>query len=89
MSIIKLSKIQKTFGTDQILKGLNAVFHPAEKVGLLGANGSGKTTLFKLLLKQLQPDAGQVILQKNLRIGYLSQEPVFDPAFTVQERNRA
>lgn len=85
MSIIKLTKIQKTFGTDQILKGLSAVFHPGEKVGLLGANGSGKTTLFKIMLNQLQPDAGQVVVQKKLRIGYLPQEPVFDQSLTVQE----
>jgi ATP-binding cassette subfamily F protein 3 len=85
MSIIKLNKIKKTFGTDHILRGLNAVFHPGEKVGLLGANGSGKTTLFKIILKQVRPDAGQAIIQKHLRIGYLPQEPVFDPTFSVQE----
>lgn len=45
-----------------------------QKLGIVGINGSGKSTLFALLLKQLQPDAGNVFTQANLRIGYLSQE---------------
>jgi ATP-binding cassette subfamily F protein 3 len=85
MSIVKLSKIHKTFGTDVVLKGLNASFHKGEKVGLVGANGSGKTTLFKIILAQVTPDVGGVVLQKKLRVGYLPQEPVFDPSSTVQD----
>lgn len=85
MSIVRLTKIYKTFGTDEILKGLSAVFHPGEKVGMVGANGCGKTTLFKIILGEVAVDMGDVVKQKNLRIGYLPQEPVFDKRLTVQQ----
>ena len=85
MSIVNLVKVHKTFGNDDVLKGLSAAFHPGEKVGMVGANGCGKTTLFKIILGMVEPDMGEVVKQKNLRIGYLPQEPVFDKNLTVQQ----
>ena len=85
MSIVRLTKVHKTYGTDHILRGLSATFHPGEKVGMVGANGCGKTTLFKIILGDVEIDTGEVITQKNLRIGYLPQEPVFDKNATVQQ----
>jgi ATP-binding cassette subfamily F protein 3 len=45
-----------------------------EKVGLVGANGAGKSSLFKLILKQLEPDQGEVDLTNNLKIAEIAQE---------------
>ena len=44
-----------------------------EKIGLVGINGSGKTTLFKIIMKELEPDTGKIIISNNKRIGYLPQ----------------
>jgi ATP-binding cassette subfamily F protein 3 len=54
----------------------NATAHlpKGHKAGLIGRNGTGKSTLFKLILNELQPDVGEVQLQKNARIGIVAQE---------------
>src|SRR5580698_3882295 len=50
-----------------------AVFR-GEKVGLVGPNGSGKSTIFRLLVKEEQPDGGQVAVDRGTTIGYFSQD---------------
>lgn len=45
-----------------------------ERLGIIGPNGCGKSTLMKLLVGQLQPDAGKIIIGETVRIGYFSQE---------------
>jgi ATP-binding cassette subfamily F protein 3 len=52
----------------------------ADRIGLVGPNGAGKTTLFSLILGETSPDAGEVSMERGLRLGYLPQEsaPVGD-----------
>ncbi len=45
-----------------------------QRVALVGNNGSGKTTLIKIMLGELEPEAGEILLGNNVQIGYLSQE---------------
>lgn len=81
--MVTLTDIYKSFGPDVVFSGLNQRFYANEKVGLTGVNGSGKTTLLKLMLGEIEPDAGKIVQRKGLRIGYLPQEPVFDSEKTV------
>jgi ATP-binding cassette subfamily F protein 3 len=85
MSIIAFSNITKTYGSVCVFDGLSISFHPKQKVGLIGQNGSGKTTLFRMILGQEVPDTGSVSVQKDLKIGYLPQEPDFPDEKTVFE----
>lgn len=89
MPIITLTDIDKSFGPEVVFSGLNQRFYANEKVGLIGPNGSGKTTLLRLILGETEPDVGQVILRKGVRIGYLPQEPVFDGTRTLLEEIHA
>jgi ATP-binding cassette subfamily F protein 3 len=89
MPIITLTDIHKSYGPEVVFSGLNQRFYANEKVGLIGPNGSGKTTLLKLILGETEPDVGQVILRRGLRIGYLPQEPVFDGGRTLLEEMHA
>lgn len=89
MAIVTLTDIHIAFGSDVVFDHMNLQLHAGEKVGMVGANGSGKTTLFKLILGQLQPDIGQVITQKGLRLAYLPQESSFDGDKTVLEEMHA
>ena len=50
-----------------------AVFR-GEKIGLVGPNGSGKSTIFRLIVKEEQPDGGQVAVDRGTTIGYFSQD---------------
>lgn len=77
MIILAANKIQKAYGTHQVLDDISLHIQEKERVGLIGDNGSGKTTLLKILAGKLEPDAGQVTKKKNLRIGYLRQHAEF------------
>jgi ATP-binding cassette subfamily F protein uup len=46
---------------------------PGDRIGIIGVNGSGKTHLLRLLVAELQPDAGRVVIGQTVRVGYLSQ----------------
>ncbi len=83
MSLISFQNIDKSFGPEVIFSNLSLNFYANQKIGLIGANGSGKTTLFKLILGDESPDAGKVVCAKDVRIGYLPQEPIFDGHKTV------
>ena len=61
------------FGTQTIFENLNIQIKEKDKVGIVGVNGAGKSTLFKLILKELEPVSGRIILPKNTRIGFLPQ----------------
>lgn len=54
-----------------------------EKVALVGYNGEGKSSIFRLIAGELVPDAGSVELPASVRLGYLAQEPYFDPKLSV------
>ncbi len=85
MPIVTLKDIHIAFESQTIFNQLDLKIYPHEKIGLVGNNGCGKTTLLKVLLGNVQPDAGSVHLRKNLRLGYLPQEPNFTGDRTVLE----
>jgi len=78
---------------DRILfRNLNLGLGAGERLALIGANGCGKTTLLKLITGELEPETGQVILGKHVRLGYSQQESneqsgrsIFDEALAVFE----
>ncbi|MCH2161109.1 MAG: ATP-binding cassette domain-containing protein [Phycisphaerales bacterium] len=85
MPLLTVSAIRHTYGTDIILDGATLAVEPGEKIGLVGRNGAGKSTLLRVIEGELSPDSGSVQLQKNARIGYLTQAPSFEPDDTVRE----
>ncbi|MGE0790343.1 MAG: ABC-F family ATP-binding cassette domain-containing protein [Sandaracinaceae bacterium] len=72
--MIRLDSVSKRHGS-QILyvDGSMSVFK-GEKVGLVGPNGSGKTTIFRLITREEPPDAGTVVVDRGVTIGYFSQD---------------
>ncbi|MCH2162851.1 MAG: ATP-binding cassette domain-containing protein, partial [Phycisphaerales bacterium] len=85
MPLLTVSTIHHAFGTDVILAGATLSVEPGEKIGLVGRNGAGKSTLLRAIEGELIPDSGNVQLQKGARIGYLTQNPSFEPEDTVRE----
>lgn len=82
---ISLKNIKKSFGGNDILKGVTFDVNDGERVALLGANGAGKTTLLKILSGQLEPDEGEVILPASKRLGLISQIPVYPDGYTTED----
>src|SRR5262245_61148211 len=85
MPLLTLTNVSHHYGTHTVLDGVTLTIEPGEKVGLVGRNGSGKTTLLRVLLGTLSPDHGSVQLQRSARVGYLSQDPTFEPGDTVRD----
>ena len=85
MSILNLEHISKNLGGRVILDGASASIETGEKVGIIGINGTGKSTLLSLIAGSMEPDEGEIICQKGLRIAALVQNPVFDMDKTLLE----
>ena len=72
--MITFQNVDKSFGTQDVLRGVNLRILPGEHVGIVGPNGAGKSTVFGLISGECSPDKGTVSLQKGLRLAYLHQE---------------
>jgi ATP-binding cassette subfamily F protein 3 len=60
-----------------LFEGINFALEPKERLGIVGRNGHGKTTLFQMILGKENPDSGAIVIPKNYRIGYVSQNLAF------------
>ncbi len=85
MSLVTCIDVQKNYGQQFVLDGVNLQVFEGERIGLVGGNGSGKTTLLHVLAGFLEADAGQVARRSGERIAYLPQEPQFDSDQPLQD----
>ena len=83
--ILACHNLQKAFGEQLIVK--NGSFHieEHEKAALIGPNGAGKSTILKMIMGEVSPDGGEVILAKGKTIGYLSQHQELMSGNTIFE----
>ena len=72
--MIRLDQISKQHGPQILFVEASAAIQRGEKVGLVGPNGAGKSTIFRLITKQESPDDGQISIERNVSIGYFSQD---------------
>ena len=71
--ILSCQGISKSFGEKVILEDASFHIEEREKAALIGNNGAGKTTLLRIIMEEIHADAGQVVLAKDKRFGYLAQ----------------
>jgi len=81
--LYRFEEVEKSYGPHDILKGVTWQHNPGEHVGLVGRNGAGKTTLLRLLLKQEEPDRGQIMRSSGLSIGHLGQHLHAEPGMSL------
>jgi ATP-binding cassette subfamily F protein 3 len=85
MSLVRLNDVHVRLENTQILREAFLRLERKDRVGLIGRNGSGKTTLLKLVLEQVHPDSGTVVVDQGTRIGYFSQFSELDGTATILE----
>lgn len=81
--LFRLSDITKSYGGNEILRGVSFQVNVNEKVGLVGRNGAGKTTVFRILTGKESADSGDVIKMNGLKLGLLDQHVDFESGDTV------
>ncbi len=86
--ILACHHISKAFGTDVILEDISFNIEDHEKAAIVGINGAGKSTLLKIIMDQLTPDSGTVVLSKGSSIGYLAQHQAVTSEHTIYEELR-
>ncbi len=70
---MQIKNLSMSFGTQDLFTNINLQISDEEKVGIVGVNGAGKSTFLKIIMGQVEPDFGEIILKKDARIGYLPQ----------------
>ena len=83
--ILTLEDVSLSYGDRPIIEAASFGIHAGDKLGVLGVNGSGKTTLLKILSANLAPNSGTVTTRKDLKIGYLEQDPPYGTDSTVMQ----
>jgi ATP-binding cassette subfamily F protein uup len=84
--VIELEHINKTFGDQVVLRDFSTRIMRGDRIGLVGPNGIGKSTLLRIILRELQPDAGRVRHGTRLSVAYFDQRrEQLDPEATLWE----
>ncbi|HYQ58834.1 MAG TPA: energy-dependent translational throttle protein EttA [Draconibacterium sp.] len=84
--VVNMSSVTKGFGEKILFEDLSFKLPPAGIIGVIGPNGAGKTTLFKLIMKQLEADSGDIEIGDTVKVSYVDQtHEAIDPGKSVYE----
>ncbi|GIK75952.1 MAG: glycosyl transferase family 1 [Chloroflexota bacterium] len=84
MSLLTLTHLSKAYGDNQVLANVTLTMHRGDKWGLVGANGVGKSTLIKIIVGEVEPDAGAIEIAAGVEIGYLPQVLAATESMTLE-----
>ena len=84
MALIDLQNISKQYDIKVILKDANFTLQAGQRVAVIGQNGQGKSTLFKIIMKAVEPDSGEMAIDRSIKIEILDQQPKFEANLSVR-----
>lgn len=85
MNYLSVENLTKSFGINNLFENLSFGIDKGQKIALVARNGAGKSSLFRILVGKDTPDSGTVTYNKEVRLGFLSQEQELDNARTILE----
>ncbi|MFC5285388.1 ABC-F family ATP-binding cassette domain-containing protein [Pedobacter alpinus] len=85
MSIVSAEQLSHAFNDYWLFKNLTFGLQQGQRVALVGVNGAGKSTLLKLLAEKIKPTEGKVVKAKDIRFGYLEQDPKFEAGQSISD----
>ena len=74
MPLLTISDLSIGFRGPLLLDGVSTTINDRERIGLLGRNGAGKTTLLKMIIGDVEPDDGKIVLEHGKRLSFLQQD---------------
>lgn len=83
MIVLQVNQLYKSFVTDEILSGVKLEVQHRDRVALVGRNGAGKSTLLKIIAGQMSYDSGEIIIPKDVNVGYLEQHAGIDSELSI------
>jgi ATP-binding cassette subfamily F protein uup len=83
MNLLTIDNMSKSYTERMLFDNVNLGISEGEKIGVIGINGTGKSTLLKIIAGLEEPDSGTVTSGKKVRVGYLSQTPIFDNKLSI------
>ncbi len=89
MSLLRFDKIRMEFGEQIILRDAEFSIEPGERICLIGRNGAGKSTTLKLIMRELEPDQGEIIRRSDLVVSQLRQALPMVMDLTVRDAVRS
>ncbi|WP_299609284.1 ABC-F family ATP-binding cassette domain-containing protein [uncultured Aquimarina sp.] len=85
MNYVSVENIAKSFGERVLFNNISFGINEGQKIGFVAKNGTGKTSLLNIVAGDEEPDEGQVVYRKNLKVAFLPQEPNLDPNLTIEQ----
>ncbi len=85
MALIDLQKINKQYDIKVILKDVDFTLLEGQRIAVIGQNGQGKSTLMKIITGDVEPDSGEIAIDKSIKIEMLEQQPKFQSGISVRE----
>ncbi|MCF8322159.1 MAG: ATP-binding cassette domain-containing protein, partial [Flavobacterium sp.] len=85
MNYLSVENISKSFGERSLFENISFGINKDQKIAFIAKNGSGKTTIMNIINGFDEPDTGQVILRKSIRMSFLSQDNKLQDQLTIEE----
>lgn len=85
MNYLSVENISKSYGERTLFENLSFGINKDQKIAFIAKNGSGKTTILNIIAGKDTPDTGQVVMRKDIKIEFLSQEPELQSDLTIEE----
>lgn len=87
--VLQVNQVTKSFNGEDILTNVKLEVQDRDRVALVGRNGAGKSTLLKIIAGEMSYDSGDIIMPKNIRLGYLEQHAGLESKLTIWEEMKS
>lgn len=85
MNYLSVENISKSFGERTLFENLSFGINKDQKIAFIAKNGSGKTCIMKIINGEDEPDTGQVVIRKDIKMAFLSQDHNLQDELTIEE----
>ena len=85
LNYLTVENISKSYGELVLFKNISFSVHKDQKIAFVAKNGTGKTSILNILSGDDQPDSGNIIYRKDIKVSFLSQDPRFNNDLTIEE----
>lgn len=82
---LQVEELTKSFGDRLLFADITFGINEGDKIGIVAKNGTGKSTLLRILAGEESPDSGKITFRSGIRVGFLKQQPHFDPDKSLME----